>query len=101
MGVQGLSLNGWHKLWGGCPQLTVREQLRFHGVEVEVASTGVLGVGAVGHGRPWGAKGQGSDLERIAPRGVSPCFFFHPTRPPGSARYQPQTRPWFPVKPLT
>lgn len=84
-----VSLNGWHKLWGGCPQLTVREQLRFHGVEVEVASTGVLGVGAVGHGRPWGAKGRGSDLKRIAPRGVSPCFFF-PT--PGS-RGQPGTGP--------
>lgn len=37
---------------GGSKQLTVREELCFHRVEVKVTSTGVLGVGAVRHHRP-------------------------------------------------
>ena len=36
----------------GSKQLTVREELCFRRVQVEVTSTGVLGVGAVGHHRP-------------------------------------------------
>lgn len=40
------------QLPAGSEQLTFREELYFCGVEVEVTSTGVLGVGAVGHHRP-------------------------------------------------
>lgn len=49
-----------------------------------------------------GGKGTGLRPRANCTRGCFPlCFFFPPTRPPGSARYRPQTRPWFPVKPLT
>lgn len=39
-----------------CQQLTLRKELCFHGIEVEVTSTGVLGIGAVGHHGPWRAE---------------------------------------------